>query len=607
MTSILLQLSSHIEEIVDAHLAAIDSLSPRFEHLIDNRITNLGGEIVDNQIAAIDSLFPHFETLINSQITHTIDTRIEARVDARVDAQVDARLTSRVAQAVDARVSSQLESHLQAHDESSVKDLLPVSIHKLEPPVPHLFFAGQHAHLLTFVHAIKDALNRDPFKAPGLPYVLLIFNTIDEFMDALILEFKDRFVAKNALKDLQALKQHDKKIGEFNSLFISLSSLLSELPESVLIDYYENALNPKVLDQALARADWATTSTLQHRQDIAVLASEQLEAHQGQHQSHPMIHSYPATPQAPLVHVRQDPNAMEIALSYPPANYMPHYLPAPSIPPLPFPGHFQPGLHTAHDAIPPSSSSTVQTLAISSTFLEYRDLNQPTYYDLPGLTYDTDNAKEISEISSITFSNHLDSNIHLILNVTLYAGPCSIKVRALVDPGSEGNFIDNTFATTHKLSLEPRPFPLVWMPWLKSHHGWVGGAGPSLRLEDSSELTIPGKGTYPSVASSSIDPPLDLSFLPKDFHEFADVFNPQNTSKLPPLRPGYDMEINLKSNCIPPTSNSYLLSQDEEAELKAYLEVQLAKGFIRKSSSPIGSPIFFVKSEGKANRPCVDY
>ncbi|KAG0151513.1 hypothetical protein CROQUDRAFT_86528 [Cronartium quercuum f. sp. fusiforme G11] len=78
MTSILSQLSSHIEEIVDAHLAAIDSF----------------------------------------RIARTIDARIEVRVDARVDAQVDARLTSRVAQAVDARVSSQLELRLQAHDES---------------------------------------------------------------------------------------------------------------------------------------------------------------------------------------------------------------------------------------------------------------------------------------------------------------------------------------------------------------------------------------------------------------------------------------------------------------------------------------------------------
>ncbi|KAG0151514.1 hypothetical protein CROQUDRAFT_27399, partial [Cronartium quercuum f. sp. fusiforme G11] len=36
-----------------------------------------------------------------------------------------------------------------------------------------------------------------------------------------------------------------------------------------------------------------------------------------------------------------------------------------------------------------------------------------------------------------------------------------IKAQALVDPGSEGDFIDNTFTTTHKLSLEPCPFLLV--------------------------------------------------------------------------------------------------------------------------------------------------
>ncbi|KAG0147684.1 hypothetical protein CROQUDRAFT_655894 [Cronartium quercuum f. sp. fusiforme G11] len=101
---------------------------------------------------------------------------------------------------------------------------------------------------------------------------------------------------------------------------------------------------------------------------------------------------------------------------------------------------------------------------------------------------------------------------------------------------------------------------------LHGDKGWVGGAGPSLRLEDSIESPTPGTGKYPIMTSSSVDTTFDLSFLPKEFHEFSDVFNPQNTSKLPPLWPGYDMEINLKSNSIPPTSNSYLLSQDEEAE-----------------------------------------
>lgn len=300
---------------------------------------------------------------------------------------------------------------------------------------------------------------------------------------------------------------------------------------------------------------------------------------------------------------------------------------------------------------PPVTSSplpTLQTAGVSATFSEYANLSQPVYYDLPGTTYDDD-----PQVSAIHFSNAQSSSIRLVLSISLFSGLKMVTARALVDPGSEGDFLDPSFAASHGLGLFVRPFPLqcngfdgapsvhgpithFWdgrmvmhgddsavfesplnlnvtplggfdvilgMPWLRSHNGWVGGAGPSLRLEDSSGVELGRPGNVSSVSAA----PVDLSFLPEEFHEFADVFNPQNTTCLPPVRPGYDLEINLKTDSLPPTSNSYLLSQDETEELRVYLEVQLAKGFIRKSSSPICSPMFFVKSEGKANRPCVDY
>lgn len=52
---------------------------------------------------------------------------------------------------------------------------------------------------------------------------------------------------------------------------------------------------------------------------------------------------------------------------------------------------------------------------------------------------------------------------------------------------------------------------------------------------------------------------------------------------------------------------SYLLSPDETLELYAYIEVQLDKGNIRRSTSPAAAPIFFVKVPGKKSRPVVDY
>ena len=136
---------------------------------------------------------------------------------------------------------------------------------------------------------------------------------------------------------------------------------------------------------------------------------------------------------------------------------------------------------------------------------------------------------------------------------------------------------------------------ILGIPCLKRHDAWVGGAGPSLRLEHPIVSNVDSQGNIPFPSpipvSSSIQPPS----IPNEFSSFSQIFQPQQNTSLAPHRPGYDIEVNLKPGCVPPSSNTYLLSQAEEAELRAYVEVQLAKGFIRKSSSPASSPIFYAK------------
>lgn len=157
---------------------------------------------------------------------------------------------------------------------------------------------------------------------------------------------------------------------------------------------------------------------------------------------------------------------------------------------------------------------------------------------------------------------------------------------------------------------------ILGMPWLKRHSGWVGVAGPSLLLSDpvlpSPPLAVSGSVSShcSSVVSDLPARVLDFSpstSLPAHLSQFSDVFSPCSSGSLPPHRPGYDCKINLKSGSLPPFSNPYLLSCDEEAELRAYLNDQLARGHIRPSSSPAAAPIFFIKTPGKKNRPCVDY
>jgi hypothetical protein len=95
--------------------------------------------------------------------------------------------------------------------------------------------------------------------------------------------------------------------------------------------------------------------------------------------------------------------------------------------------------------------------------------------------------------------------------------------------------------------------------------------------------------------------------VPIEYAEFADVFEPTNSQKLPPHRPGIDHEIPLISNAKPVYGPIYNLSETELQALKEYIDNMVAKGFIRPSKSPFGSPVLFVKKPDGSLRLCVDY
>ena len=106
-----------------------------------------------------------------------------------------------------------------------------------------------------------------------------------------------------------------------------------------------------------------------------------------------------------------------------------------------------------------------------------------------------------------------------------------------------------------------------------------------------------------STASVNVIP----TSLPTEYAEFADVFEPKNSQKLPPHRPGVDHEIPLMPNAKPVYSSIYNLSETELKALKDYIDNMVAKGFIRPSKSPFGSPVLFVKKPDGSLRLCVDY
>jgi len=106
-------------------------------------------------------------------------------------------------------------------------------------------------------------------------------------------------------------------------------------------------------------------------------------------------------------------------------------------------------------------------------------------------------------------------------------------------------------------------------------------------------------------ASLSDDIP-DLSSVPEEYHEFADVFNKKKADTLPPHRP-YDLKINLEEGSSPPVGHMYSVSQSELQTLREFIDEHLRIGFIRHSSSPHGAPILFVRKKDGSLRLCVDY
>ena len=100
--------------------------------------------------------------------------------------------------------------------------------------------------------------------------------------------------------------------------------------------------------------------------------------------------------------------------------------------------------------------------------------------------------------------------------------------------------------------------------------------------------------------------PIDLSNIPPEYHDYADVFSETQANSLAPHRP-YDLKINLDEGTSPPWGPIYSLSQSELLALREFIEENIRIGFIRPSRSPHGAPVLFVRKKDGSLRLCVDY
>ena len=95
--------------------------------------------------------------------------------------------------------------------------------------------------------------------------------------------------------------------------------------------------------------------------------------------------------------------------------------------------------------------------------------------------------------------------------------------------------------------------------------------------------------------------------VPAEYLDFADVFSPDLASELFEHNGINDHAIKLVDGQQPSYRPIYSLEPVELEILKAYIEINLANGFIRPSKSPAVAPILFDWKLDGSLRLCVDY
>ena len=97
-----------------------------------------------------------------------------------------------------------------------------------------------------------------------------------------------------------------------------------------------------------------------------------------------------------------------------------------------------------------------------------------------------------------------------------------------------------------------------------------------------------------------------MGHLPPQYAEFADVGSEEDSKGLPE-HSNHDLTITLTPEGVPPHQPLYNLSVTELEVLRKYLTEYMSRGWIRRSKSPAGAPILFVKKKDGSLRLCVDY
>jgi hypothetical protein len=154
---------------------------------------------------------------------------------------------------------------------------------------------------------------------------------------------------------------------------------------------------------------------------------------------------------------------------------------------------------------------------------------------------------------------------------------------------------------------------ILGMDWLSSYHFSIDcfAKTVSCRIPGREELIV--ATTWGNSLAESFLAFMELMTVvdsmealsrTKVVSEFPDVF--QEVPGLPPVRE-VEFCIELQPGTAPISRAPYRMAPAELKELQIQLDELQAQGFIRKSQSPWGAPVLFVKKKDNTLRMCIDY
>ena len=224
-------------------------------------------------------------------------------------------------------------------------------------------------------------------------------------------------------------------------------------------------------------------------------------------------------------------------------------------------------------------------------------------------------------------------------DVTLSWQGHTLAVRAIIDSGADGNFIDAQLAHSAGLPLVALQSPLavsaldghslgnlthrsgplsmtvsgnhletisffilktpqvpliLGQPWLRLHIPHIDySEGRILSWSTACHARCLRAAQTPSSLSQPPPTPPDLSSVPEVYHDLGEAFSKKQAGTLPPHRP-YDCAIELRPGSKYPVSRLYNLAPPEKAAMDGYITECLAEGLIRPSRSPMAAGFFFL-------------